>query len=127
MNMNAGELMTADVVTSGPDESVGKLIEKFKANHVTGVPVVDENSEVVGMISESDILDADSDEVVCDYMSTPVISVDESTPVEELAVIIKSKHVNRLPVTREGRLAGIVTRDDLVSYLANILAWKRNL
>jgi CBS domain-containing protein len=124
--MNAGELMTADVVTSTPDESVGELIERFKANHITGVPVVDEKGEVVGMISESDVLDADADEVVCDYMSAPAITVDESTPVEELAVIIKSKHINRLPVTKEGRLAGIVTRDDLVSYLANILAWKRN-
>ena len=125
--MNAGELMTTEVVTGRPDESVGKLVEKFKANHITGMPVVDEGGEVVGMISDSDVLDAESDEVIRDYMSTPVISVDEDTPVDELAVIIKSRHINRLPVTREGRLVGIVTRDDLVSYLANLLAWKRNL
>jgi CBS domain-containing protein len=125
--MNAGELMTTDVVTIRPEESVGELIERFKANHITGVPVLDERGEVAGMISESDVLYADSDDMVGDYMSVPAISVDEGTPVEELAVIIKSKHINRLPVTREGRMVGIVTRDDLVSYLANILAWKRNL
>jgi CBS domain-containing protein len=122
--MNAGELMTADVITCNPEESIGRLIQRFESNKIAGMPVVNDDGELIGIISKSDIFDAGSDDKVRDYMSTPAMSVEKSTPVEEIATIFKSKHINRLPVVSEGRLAGIVTRDDLISYLANILAWR---
>jgi acetoin utilization protein AcuB len=125
--MNAEELMTVEVLTCSPEESIGRLIQRFESSKVSGMPVVNDEDELVGIISESDILDAESDDEVKDYMSTPVLSVDKGAPVEEIATIFKSKHVNRLPVVSKGKLEGIVTRDDLISYLANILAWRECL
>jgi IMP dehydrogenase len=122
--MNAEELMTTDVLTCSPKDSIGNLIQGFETYHIAGMPVVNDEGDVVGVISESDILDANSDDQVRDFMSAPAISVDENTPVEEVATIFKSKRVNRLPVVSEGKLVGIITRDDLISYLANILAWR---
>lgn len=122
--MNAGELMTTDVITCGPEESIAEVIDRFECYHIAGMPVVNDDDELLGVISESDILDAEREEVVRDYMSSPAVSVEEDTPVEEVATIFISKKVNRLPVVRERKLVGIVTRDDLISYLANILAWR---
>jgi CBS domain-containing protein len=125
--MNAGELMTTDVITCGPGESIAEVIERFECYHIAGMPVVKDDGELLGVISESDILDAERDDKVRDYMSSPAVSVEEDMPVEEVATIFRSKKVNRLPVVSEGRLIGIVTRDDLISYLANILAWREGM
>ncbi len=124
--MNARELMTEDVFTLSPDDDIRKAIRKFKDNHITGAPVVDGKNQVLGIVSESDILEKDESIPVKDVMTSPVETIEEDTEVEELAVIFKAKKINRLPVTREGKLVGIVTRDNLITYLANILAWKRN-
>ena len=125
--MNAGELMTTDVITCGPGESIAEVIERFECYHIAGMPVVKDDGELLGVISESDLLDAERDDKVRDYMSSPAVSVEEDMPVEEVATIFRSKKVNRLPVVSEGRLIGIVTRDDLISYLANILAWREGM
>jgi IMP dehydrogenase len=124
--LNARELMTEDVVTLAPDDDIRKAIRKFEDNHITGAPVVDEKNRVLGIVSESDILEKDESVPVRDVMTSTVETVEEDIEVEELAVIFRARKVNRLPVVRDGKLVGIVTRDNLITYLANILAWKRN-
>jgi CBS domain-containing protein len=113
------------------------------ARRISGVPVLDQNRAVVGIISERDFLDAFGPEgaqsfmevlATClagtgciavtarkqkarEIMTTPPICVGEETPVSEIARIFAEKHINRVPVTDgNGKLVGIVSRADIVRY-----------
>jgi len=63
---------------------------------------------------------------VKDLMTSPPFTVQEETPVEEIAILLKAHKVNRLPVLRGEKLVGIVTRDDVISYVASKRAWERH-
>jgi len=66
-----------------------------------------------------------NDPVVRDVMRTPVVTVSESTRVEEIAEILQRHHIKRVPVLRDGRLVGIVARADLIRALSEISARSR--
>lgn len=66
-----------------------------------------------------------NDPVVRDVMRTPVVTVSESTRVEEIAEILQQHHIKRVPVLRDGRLVGIVARADLIRALSELPARSR--
>ncbi len=125
--MNARELMTESVVTVSAAELVELAIRKMKEHRIGGMPVVDEEYRVAGIVSESDLLGAPESSPVGEVMTHSPQTVSEDTSVEEIAMLLTTRSVNRLPVVREGRLVGIITRDDVIAYLANIRAWKSDL
>jgi len=136
--MRVNDLMTRDVVTVTPEtplrDAAGLLVE----HKISGVPVVTLEGEVVGVLSEADILvkaggatsrnrllgwllDPDLGveekiraETVREAMSAPPLVVSPSRPVFEAARLMVSENVNRLPVVEDGTLVGILTRADIV-------------
>ena len=133
------EVMTTDVLTveaSTPLKSAAQLLAR---RGISGVPVVDADGAVVGVLSEADILvqergpslhtpgllsfvfdhdaawrDKIGAHTVGEAMSKPAISVAPHVSVSEAATRMLDQQVNRLPVIKNGRLVGIVTRADLV-------------
>ena len=79
--------------------------------------MVDRHGKVIGVVSESDLL-ARKGTQVKSIMTKNVIRVMEDTPVEEIATLMATQHVKRLPVIRGQKLAGIVSRGDIVRALA---------
>ncbi|NLS92484.1 MAG: CBS domain-containing protein [Planctomycetaceae bacterium] len=85
---------------------------------ISGVPVVDDDSYLLGMLTEFDLLrairnhrlDARADE----FMSADVITADKSDSLANLTDLILEKRVRRVPILEQGRLVGIVSRRDLV-------------
>lgn len=147
--MLAKELMTTDVVTIGPDDSVEDVIKVLLENKISGVPVVNENREVVGIVSEGDLivrnqklrppafiqilggiiyLDDPEDfkeelrkafaYKVSEIMTVVPATVDEDTPAEEIAALMSEEGINRVPVVRDDKLVGIVTRADIIKAMA---------
>ncbi len=138
--MRAAEIMTKEVVTVGPDESVGEIATLLLENAITGVPVVDDARRVLGIVSESDLIgrplagsgrawwlrlfgerSATLDEITAarhlkaqDVMTKPAVTVGEETPLAILARLMRRRRINRVPVLKEGRLVGIVSRADLL-------------
>jgi predicted transcriptional regulator len=116
-SMIAKDIMTRDVIAASPAMSVKNLAAILIKNQISGVPVAAKDGKLVGIVSEADIL-AKKGKDVRSIMSKKVISVSEDTAVEEIAKLMTTHKINRLPVVRENRAVGIISRADIVSAIA---------
>jgi CBS domain-containing protein len=115
--MVAKEIMTKEVVTVSPTTTVKELARILTHQQLSGVPVVNPQGQIVGVASEADIVTKQG-RLVKDIMSEKVYSITEETPVEEIAVLMKTHKISRLPVVRGDTLIGIVSRADIVGAIA---------
>ncbi|MFE1383301.1 CBS domain-containing protein [Streptomyces sp. NPDC058740] len=113
--MKVGGLMTDEVVSavaSTPFKEVAKLLAE---HDISGLPVVDEDDHVIGVVSESDLL-AHRRPSARELMSAPAVTVYAEESVADAARLMVRRGVERLPVVdEEERLVGIVTRRDLLN------------
>jgi CBS domain-containing protein len=148
--MRAMDVMTTNVITVGPNTSVQEVATLLSERGISGVPVVDAQDRVVGIVSEGDLLHRvetgterrvqrrrswwldriGSDEdlardyvkshgrTVKDVMTREVISVTDTTELADIATLLETKMIKRVPVVRDGKLVGIVSRANLVRALA---------
>jgi CBS domain-containing protein len=115
--MMAKDIMTRDIVTVSAGMKVKDLAMTLIKNQISGAPVVDRNGKIVGVVSEADIV-AKKGKDVKSIMSKQVITVTEGTPVEEIARLMNTHRIKRLPVMNGGEVVGIVSRADIVSAIA---------
>ena len=140
--MQAKDVMTPDVITVDPEMDV-TTVAKILLNHrISAVLVADEHGHVVGVVSEGDLmrrserdpgrswwlsLVADrtarfvhrSDTRAKDIMTHDVISIREEASLSDVARILESNHIKRVPVIEGGRLVGLVSRADVLRGLAS--------
>ena len=115
----AKDVMTTHVVAVDVDDTVDHAISLMVKHRISGLPVLDREGRPVGVVSEFDLL-----ELICDgqtiqpqvrrYMSADLITVAEEDSWVHVVDLFRSTHVRRLPVLRDGKLVGIVTRHDFV-------------
>jgi len=115
--MDARDIMTRNVFTTTPQTTVRDAARLLDEQHISGLPVVDEANNIIGMVTEADII-AKPGEVVADIMSKDIIAVKEDTPVEEIASLLSKRKIKRVPVLNEGRIVGIISRADIVHAVA---------
>lgn len=111
--VKAREVMSSPPITIGPDCSVIELAGLLSKHRVSGVPVVDEQGQLLGVATEADVLTRPGDRV-CEVMTSAVATVSEDTPVEEIAGLFVRHHVKRVPVLRGRTPVGVVSRADIV-------------
>lgn len=140
--MRVRELMTERVVSIGPEAPIKDVAKIMVANRISGLPVCDSQGVVLGVVSEGDILYKEHDPregrfggplgwlvdgtpnvagvikaqalTARKAMTSPAITVAPYESVAQAARLMSERRVNRLPVVKDGRLVGIVTRADLV-------------
>jgi CBS domain-containing protein len=146
-DLKAIDVMTTDVHAVRPDTPLEEIARLLEAHHISGVPVIDDERRVLGVVSEADLIDEHKreariprvalygvlpvpDDVLVeaarhgmalparDLMTRKVATATEGTTVHELADLMARHKVNRIPIVRDGRLVGIVCRADLVRALA---------
>ena len=118
MQQTARDIMTTEVVTTSPAATVSEVAAALTANKISGMPVV-EAGQVVGIISEADILGASQDAAVDSLMVSDVVSVEPDVAVEEIATQLADRGIKRVPVIDSaGSLVGIVSRADIVAAMA---------
>lgn len=146
--MLARDVMTADVVTVGPDATVSEIAKLLLERRISAVPVVDTARHVIGIVSEGDLMrraelgtekrpgswwlglfdvpESSAVEYVkshgvraADIMTRTVSTVSEDAPLAEIANILEEKHIKRVPVIRDEGLVGIVSRANLLQGLAS--------
>ncbi len=115
--MIAKDIMTKDVITIGPLSSVKNLAKILAQAHISGAPVIDKKGKLLGIASEADIIGKRGKQVES-IMTKKVISVNEDTPIEEIASLIDAHRIKRVPVKLGKKLVGIVSRADIVRALA---------
>jgi CBS domain-containing protein len=117
--VRAKEIMTKQVVSTRPSCTVDEVTRVLYHHGISGLPVLDEESQVIGMVTEADILARTTgQDTIQDIMCAPVHTVSEETPLKEIAGLLADKKIKRVPVVCEGRLVGIVSRADVVRALA---------
>lgn len=145
--MKAADVMTRHVVSVTGDVSVRSIATMLLEHGISAVPVVDTDGKVIGMVSEGDLMRrhetqterrrpwwlrvfADPETTAGEYakahgrtarevMTRDVIQVSEDTAVDAIADLLERHRIKRVPVTRDGRLVGIVSRANLLQGLAS--------
>ncbi len=148
--MLAGDVMTRDVATVHPKTPIAEAVAKMVAANISGLPVLDDEGMLAGILTEGDLLRrvelgttphhsswlnflrgpglAAIEYVrthtlnVEDVMTRDPVSVGPEASLGEVVAAMERSHVRRVPVTKEGRLVGIVSRSDLVRALAHRLS-----
>ncbi len=120
--IKAKEIMNTNVITIGQDEDLAEAVRSMVLNNVTGLPVVDEDGTLAGMITEKDVLTMLSDVPyqparVADFMTTKVVCFGRDDSLETIAESFRQNHFRRVPILDEGRLVGIISRRDIVRYI----------
>lgn len=139
--MRVEDVMTTDVVTARADAPLKEVAEQLSERDISGLPVVNDEGEVLGVISEADLLVKEARttprrsgllsrlidpreqlkleaRVAGEAMSKPAITIAPYASTAAAAGEMLEQRVNRLPVVRNGELIGIVTRADLVRAFA---------
>ena len=118
--MIAQDIMTRKVYTIRSDASAQEAAQLLDQHRISGLPVVDEGNDIIGIVTEADIISKVDKEGlrVSDIMSTEVTSVNEETPVSEIALLLTERKIKRVPVVQDGKLVGIVSRADIVHAVA---------
>ena len=111
------EIMTRDVLTASPDMLVEDVAKLLAYHNITGMPVEGWDGQVVGIVSEADVI-GKVGITVDDVMSREVISVTEETPIEDVAKLMTERRIRRVPVMAGSVVAGIVSRADIVRAFA---------
>jgi CBS domain-containing protein len=86
-------------------------------NQISGAPVARKDGKIIGVVSEADIVAKKGKDVKA-IMSKTIISVGEDAAVEEIAQLMTTHRIKRVPVMRDGVVVGIVSRADIVSAIA---------
>ena len=124
-----GELMTQDPVVAMGDMSLGVAAELMEFYRISGLPVIDQDGQLVGVISQTDLLHARTTEAlwhawpgltVKHLMSRPAICISSDTTIEEAARLMERLRIHRLVVTgSDGESAiGVLSVTDLVRSMA---------
>ncbi len=118
--MIASDIMTHKVCTTRPETSVQELAQLLSSQRISGAPVVDDKGQIVGIVTEADIIGKVDREGlrVADIMCRELITVEEETPVGEIASLLTERKIKRVPVVHNGKLVGIVSRADIVNAVA---------
>lgn len=144
----AREIMTTKIITVTPETAVSELAQILATSNIGGAPVVDEEGRLLGVVTESDLIDQTkkvhiptvvaildsliflerpdkmekeirkiAGTVVGDIYSKNPVTVEEETPLDEIATIMAKKHVHTLPVMRGEQLVGVIGKGDIIRTL----------
>ena len=118
--MIARDIMTRTVFTVRPQLGAQEAAQLLSQKRISGLPVVDENGKIIGIVTEADIISKVNREglLVADIMSHAVITVDEETLVSDIAMLLTERKIKRVPVVQDNKLVGIISRGDIVNAVA---------
>ena len=146
--MKAKDIMTTEVVVVGPEMPVNAVAALLLERYISAVPVIDEDRRLLGVVSEGDLMGrgktarrrsplrswwlaafGEPEHLAREFVKThgqrakhvmtrDVVTVTEETPIADIAELLEHKGIKRVPVVREGRIVGIVSRADLLRGLA---------
>jgi CBS domain-containing protein len=145
--MKAADVMVSNVITVGVNASIGEVAAILLNNHISAAPVVDEKGELVGMVSEGDLIRrpeigttkrhswwlelisnkwASATEYikshsrkVADVMTRDVITAKPDTPLGDIAAMLERNRIKRVPIVEGGKLVGLVSRANILQALAS--------
>jgi CBS domain-containing protein len=146
--MKAVDVMMTNVITVGPEACLQDVAHILLTQRISAVPVVDADGKMVGIVSEGDLMrraEAGSGRCrpwwlamltgrdvlaaeyvkehsrkVTDVMTSSVVTATPETPLQDIATLLEKNRIKRVPVVRDGKVVGIVSRANLLQALASL-------
>ena len=146
--MKAADVMVTNVISVGPDACVQDIAHLLLTNRISAVPVVDNDGKLLGIVSEGDLmrraeagtgrrrswwlamltgremLAADyvreHSRKVTDVMTRNVVTATPETPLQDIATLLEKNGIKRVPIVKDGKVVGIVSRANLLQALASL-------
>jgi CBS domain-containing protein len=110
------------------DTSVIDAIKLMSEKNITGIPVVEDDMTLLGIISEQDVLrllhtfQEENNKTVNDFMTQPAIHFDENESLMDVCQCLKDNSIRRVPVTSKGKVVGVISRSDILKCILGL--WK---
>jgi CBS domain-containing protein len=118
--------MTRQVICIRTDTPIFEAIKLMVQNNITGVPVVEDDMTLVGMLSEQDVLrllhtyEDEKDRTVNDFMTEPVVHFEEDEPLLDVCHCLRDNSIRRVPVTSNGKVTGVISRSDILKCILEL-------
>jgi CBS domain-containing protein len=128
--LKAKDLMTKEVISVRKDTPVLEAIEVLWKNDITGVPVVEDDMTLVGVLTEKDVLrlfwshEDHKNATVSNFMTQPVVHFDENETLPDVCECLMNYFLRRVPVTSKGKVVGIISRADMIKHI--LRQWQPN-
>ena len=121
--LKAKDIMTTQVITATKDTPILEALELLAKNNITGIPVVEDEMTLVGILTEKDVLrlfytnDDLTKETVNSFMTQPAVYFDENEALGDVCECLMNYFLRRVPVTSNGKVVGIISRPDIIEYI----------
>lgn len=123
INEDVREIMKKDVVSLRVNDNISNAIKTMIERNIGGIPIVDDDNVVVGIVSERDfvkmVADIITSKSIKEYMSNKVVTASPDISVGEATRTMIEKGFRRIPIVKEDVLLGIVTASDVMRYLGS--------
>ncbi len=121
----AKTIMKTRLITVNRQTPIYEAIRTMVENNITGLPVVDDDMTLIGIITEKDVLSLlynieDKPGKVEDFMTKGIVSFDQEDSLIDIAESFIKNHFRRVPIVAQGKLVGIVSRKDIIKYILKL-------
>lgn len=121
----AKTVMTTDIVSVKRDTPIYEAMRILVEKNITGLPVVNDDMTLAGVISEKDVLKLlydikDKPGKVEDFMTQEIHSFDEGDSLVDITECLINNNFRRVPITSDGKLVGIISRKDIIKYILQL-------
>ena len=124
--LSAKNIMTKQVICIRKDTPILEAIKLMANNNITGIPVIEDDMTLVGILSEQDVLrlfhtyEDEKDRTANDFMTQPAIHFDEDELLLDVCYCLRDNSIRRVPVTSNGKVVGVISRSDILKYILGI-------
>ncbi len=125
--LQARDMMTEEVICVHKDAPISEVIEMMVNNDITGVPVVDEDRTLVGVLSEQDVLllfhtyKEEGGRTAGEFMTQPAVHFEEDDLLLDVCFRLRDCPIRRVPVTSDGKVTGVISRSDILKWILQLL------
>jgi len=124
---NVKDIMTKEVISVKRETPIYQAMELMRKKDITGVPVVEDDMTLVGILTEKDVIrlfyadDEEKNKTVKDFMTRPAVHYNENDSLQTICDFMMVNYFRRVPVTSTvGKVVGIISRPDVIEYLLKL-------
>ena len=124
--LEAKDIMTKNVVCIKKDTLVVDAMRIMSKKNITGIPVVEEDMTLVGILSEQDVLrlfhtyEDEKDRTVNDFMTQPAVHFEEEERLLDVCYCLRDNSIRRVPITSNGKVVGVISRSDILKCILQL-------
>jgi CBS domain-containing protein len=124
--LEAKDVMTKKVVCIGKDTPIVEAIRLMANKNVTGIPVVEDDMTLIGILSEQDVLrlfhtfDEEKSRTVNDFMTQPAVHFEKDERLLDVCYCLRDNSIRRVPVTSSGKVVGVISRSDIIKCILQL-------